>query len=199
MPLSERTTAALIEARRRVRAGQPAGHSVVDELLRDRREEFLRDVIQAAPLSHLEIEVLEAGGVELAEKPDDKGVERAAQEELARFLMECLSLEEFQHELKLTNLAVEELLENRVAYSFDRFGPTLFPLFQIDEGSLLPGIDRVGPAIPKSFHPYLIARWWSLPNRELQDEKEGPLLMSPRDWLLFGGDPERVLLVLRYL
>jgi len=197
--LSERATTALIEARRRMRAGQPEGHSLVDELLRERREEFLREMMQAAPLSNLEIEALEAGGVDLVKNPDGDDGEPSAQEELARFLIECLSVEEFQNELKLTNLALQALVKDRGAYSFDEFGPTLFPLFQIERGSLLPGFDRVGPAIPKDLHPYLVSRWWSLPNRELQDEDDRGQLISPRDWLLSGKDSETVLQAARYL
>lgn len=63
------------------------------------------------------------------------------------------------------------------------------PAWQFDGDALLPGLDRVLPALNPALHPVAVLRWMTTPNTDL--EADG-MAFSPRDWLWAGYDPARV-------
>ena len=65
------------------------------------------------------------------------------------------------------------------------------PLFQLDDTGqqLVPGLATVAPRLA-NVHPVAVARWFTLPHPDLVDE-DGQSI-SPRAWLLGGGDPAEV-------
>ena len=65
------------------------------------------------------------------------------------------------------------------------------PLFQLDDlgRQLVPGLAVVAPRLA-NVHPVAVARWFTLPHPDLADKQGRPI--SPRAWLLGGGDPEAV-------
>ena len=65
------------------------------------------------------------------------------------------------------------------------------PLFQLDDlgQQLVPGLAAVAPRLA-GVHPVAVARWFTLPHPDLVDDDGNPV--SPRAWLLGGGDPAEV-------
>ena len=65
------------------------------------------------------------------------------------------------------------------------------PLYQLDDAGhrLLPGLASVAPRLVQ-VHPVAAARWFVLPHPDLVDDSGGAI--SPRAWLLSGGDPQEV-------
>ncbi len=199
MPLSEKANRLLVDARKRLRAGVPVGHSLVDEFLRERREEFLRDAVRSEPLTPEEIEALKQGGADLSDREDGWDPYRSYQEGLAVMLIESLSDDEFCSRLNLSLNDVERLVSEKKVYSVDQYGPRLFPLFQIQGDALLPGFERVGPVIPTTCLPYVLDGWWRHPNSEFEPELDDDVLLSPREWLINGNDVDAVISAIRYL
>jgi hypothetical protein len=62
------------------------------------------------------------------------------------------------------------------------------PLYQVDDAGqrLVPGLPSVAPRLA-DVHPVVAARWFTLPHPDLEAEDGQPI--SPRAWLLSGGDP----------
>ena len=73
-----------------------------------------------------------------------------------------------------------------------RDGPVWrMPRWQFAGGWVVPGAERVFPAIPANAHPVALARWFTSPDPDLVvGPDETPV--SPRDWLAGGGDPAEV-------
>jgi hypothetical protein len=65
------------------------------------------------------------------------------------------------------------------------------PLFQLDDlgQQLVPGLEMVAPRLAH-VHPVAAARWFTLPHADLVGDEGRPI--SPRAWLLGGGEPEAV-------
>ena len=65
------------------------------------------------------------------------------------------------------------------------------PLFQLDDlgQHLVPSLDVVAPRLAH-VDPLAVARWFTLPHADLVDYEGRPI--SPRAWLLGGGDPQEV-------
>jgi hypothetical protein len=63
------------------------------------------------------------------------------------------------------------------------------PRFQFHGDRLVPGVERVFPRVAPEAHPVAVYRWFTMsnPDLELQDQS-----LSPRDWLLSGGDPAAI-------
>ncbi|HEX2924587.1 MAG TPA: DNA-binding protein [Chloroflexota bacterium] len=77
----------------------------------------------------------------------------------------------------------------RTLYGIRFRGGWRLPIFQFHGGDLLPGIEEVLPKVPRDLHPLELLNWFTSPNPELL--LPGALEpVSPRDWLLAGGDPK---------
>ncbi|WP_189060486.1 helix-turn-helix domain-containing protein [Longimycelium tulufanense] len=70
----------------------------------------------------------------------------------------------------------------------DRGGWRL-PAWQFADGRLLPGVEVVLPAFPPDQPPLVVAAFMTTPQEDLP---LGERQATPREWLLAGGDPERV-------
>ncbi len=69
------------------------------------------------------------------------------------------------------------------------------PRFQFGGARPIPGIELVWPALPATLNPVAVLSWFTAAHPELEVEVQGgagPVLISPREWLLSGRDPERV-------
>ena len=64
------------------------------------------------------------------------------------------------------------------------------PAFQFEGGGEVPGIAEVLARIDRSVHPVAVLNWFVLPNPDLYLEEDEARPVSPRHWLLSGGDPE---------
>lgn len=159
----------------------------------------LRDAVRSEPLTPAEKEVLKEGGADLTDRENDWDPFLAYQEGLATMLIESLSDDEFCTRLHLSLNELERLIRERKVYSLDRYGPRLFPLFQIEGDALLPGFERVRPVIPTTCLPYVLDGWWRRPNSELEPELDDEVFLSPRDWLINRNDVDAVINAIRYL
>ena len=65
------------------------------------------------------------------------------------------------------------------------------PIFQLEDGRLLPGLEEILAALPEELHPIAVCNWFMTPNVDLvPKDLEHPL--SPREWLLAGRSPKTV-------
>ncbi|GAA0992492.1 hypothetical protein [Subtercola frigoramans] len=81
-------------------------------------------------------------------------------------------------------------LENRL-YSYLADGKSRFPSWQFssDGSSVLPGLPEVLAALDSALHPRTVMGFFSTPQSELVIDH---VSVTPRDWLLGGGDPREV-------
>jgi hypothetical protein len=63
------------------------------------------------------------------------------------------------------------------------------PRFQFYGDRLVPGIERVFPRVDPEMHPVAVYYWFTMPSPDLELQDQN---LSPRDWLLSGGDPAAV-------
>jgi excisionase family DNA binding protein len=78
----------------------------------------------------------------------------------------------------------------RTLYAF-RYGTRWrFAAWQVSTAAAIPGINELAPAIPPSMHPAFVRGLMLAPRRQLVDGDE---LKSPRDFLIEGGDPARII------
>lgn len=71
------------------------------------------------------------------------------------------------------------------------------PSFQLTDHGELPGLRTVIRALRPDIRPVQVFAFFTTAQADLLDEKDKP--MTPRDWLLSGGDPEPVAELAQYL
>ena len=59
----------------------------------------------------------------------------------------------------------------------------------------MPGISEVLRHVDRSLHPVALSNRFTLPNPDIYLDEEGEVAVSPKEWLISGGDP-RVLVSL---
>ena len=62
------------------------------------------------------------------------------------------------------------------------------PAFQFEGGKEVPGIAEVLARVDRSLHPVAVLNWFMVPNPDLYLDEEEAEPVSPRYWLLSGGD-----------
>jgi hypothetical protein len=143
-------------------------------------------------LTRAEAAVLERGGVDLAPPPadaDDPLLATAV--EYAALLATALSVDEAATLLGVHPSRVRQRLTARTLYGIRHANVWRLPRFQFAGSRLVPGAERVFPALAPGAHPVAVARWFTAPDADLvvgPDERS----VSPRDWLAGGGDPGEV-------
>ncbi len=85
---------------------------------------------------------------------------------------------------------VRQRLAKRTLYGVKVDGVWRLPTFQFHADRLIPGWERVAPALDPSLNPVTVYQWCTLPDGDLIMAGEP---ISPRAWLLRGGDPEAVI------
>lgn len=143
-------------------------------------------------LTPAEVAVLESGGADFAPLPADQDDPRlAAAIELAALLATALSVEQVAGMLRVHQARVRQRLTARTLYGMRDGNVWRLPRFQFAGGRVVPGAERVFPALPPDAHPVGVARWFTSPDPDLVlGPDETPV--SPRDWLAGGGDPVEV-------
>ncbi|TAK24208.1 MAG: hypothetical protein EPO26_07305 [Chloroflexota bacterium] len=143
-------------------------------------------------LTLAEATVLERGGVSLTGlSAADASPLLATAIEYAALLTTAHSVDEVATILGVNSSRVRQRLTARTLYGLRDGTVWRLPRFQFDGGRLVPGAERVLPAIPPGAHPVAVARWFTSPD---QDLVVGPdeTAVSPRDWLASGRDPAEV-------
>jgi excisionase family DNA binding protein len=146
-------------------------------------------------LTPAELSFLQAAGVTPAElAPPELGtsgplIQTAA--DYAALLAAALTVPELATRLGVDQSRVRQRIAQHTVIALKVGATWRLPLFQLDDGGehLVPGLSQVAPRLA-GLHPVLIARWFTLPHVDLSDAADTSL--SPRAWLLGGGDPTEV-------
>jgi hypothetical protein len=90
----------------------------------------------------------------------------------------------------------QRLVRERSLYGIKQGSEWRVPMFQFEGDTLVPGIDKVFAALPRSLNPVAVLSWLMTPNPDLEEprkrESGRARQLSPRDWLLTGNPPEAV-------
>jgi excisionase family DNA binding protein len=147
-----------------------------------------------APLSDAEVEYLrEYGGPGVSAALGDGSLTdlrrtsgEAAVDRVAQAISGSHSLEEAAHLLGVDRTRVSHRLRAGTLWSFTLGRHRRIPRWQLlPNGSLLPGLATIVPAIPAGIEPATVAAFMSTPQHDLGDE-------SPSRFLASGGDPRVV-------
>ncbi len=101
-----------------------------------------------------------------------------------------LSVSDVAAMLHVDESRVRQRLAKRTLYGVKLDGVWHLPTFQFHAGRVIPGLERVLPALDLSLNPIAVSQWFTLPDVDLAIGGE---LISPHDWLLRGGDPGAVI------
>jgi hypothetical protein len=147
-------------------------------------------------LSTGELSFLHEAGVDLTEfAPLDPGVvapELHTAALSAGLLATSLSVTQVASRLSVDASRIRQRLANHSLYGLRKGGAWRLPQFQFtDDGSqVVPGFGDIAPTLCGLF-PVDVATWFTTPHVDLVDAEDTPL--SPRDWLLGGGDSAALL------
>lgn len=167
-------------------------------------EAFLRRVVEAVrempsagpPLlspnefTAAEREALERGGLVLEpfQRHDDDPSARFIAS-FATMVATSMTPTEVAELLGVDPSRIRQRLGNRTLLGFKVGMEWRIPRFQFDGNRLVPGVERVFPRIEPDMHPVGILRWFTLPDPDLEVDD---VAVSPRDWLLSGGNPDAI-------
>jgi hypothetical protein len=158
----------------------PYGHVDARRALTGAELGFLAD----AGIGADELAPLEAGG----ESPKLRGAAKSA-----ALLISALSVQEAAQRLGVDASRVRQRLAQHTLYGVRVDSAWRLPLFQFtdDLSAVVPGFGVIAPTLA-DLHPVGVANWFTLPHVDLvvgEDETR----VSPRGWLLSGGDPQELL------
>jgi hypothetical protein len=146
-------------------------------------------------LTETELRFLEEAGVDPAElAPRDHGAASPlalTAADYAALLTMAVTVSDLAARLGVDTSRIRQRLALHTLYGIKDGTAWRIPLFQLDDAgqALVPGLHRVAP-LWAGAHPVEVARWFTLPHVDLEDA-DGES-MSPRAWLLTGGDPALV-------
>jgi len=156
----------------------------------------------AQELPKAELDVLRGGGFEVDAGPvaEEDPIARASAAYSA--LMEtALTIKAVAAAMGRNESRIRQRLLERTLYGMRRGRNWLLPLFQFEvedrNGTrtikgVVPGIEKLFPALSPKLHPVSVWRWFTSPSTELVDDTSPDKPISPRDWLLAGRDPTPV-------
>jgi hypothetical protein len=101
-----------------------------------------------------------------------------------------LSVADAAAALHVDESRVRQRLAKRTLYGVKFDGVWRLPTFQFDAGRLIPGLERVVPALDPALNPVAVYQWFTFPDVDLAIDGEPT---SPRAWLLHGGNPGAVI------
>jgi hypothetical protein len=111
-------------------------------------------------------------------------------------IAESLTTTETARLVGLSASTIRRRRANRSLYAFPHGTQWRFAAWQFSTTATIPGIDDLAPAIPPSMHPAFVRGLMLAPRRQLVDGDE---LKSPRDFLIEGGDPARIIAIFEAL
>jgi hypothetical protein len=156
------------------------------------------DADPAASLTGDEVAALTAVGADPAPRRRREADPRAATAaDYAALLADALPVAAAADRLGIDGSRVRHRLAQRRLIGIRQSRGWLLPAYQFGAGGgLLPGLDRVAAGLPDGVHPVVLARFFTTPQPELVVARRS---VSPRQWLQGGGDPERVVGLVRTL
>jgi hypothetical protein len=142
-------------------------------------------------LTPAEAAALAAGGADLrplgAEEPGPRAATAAA---YGALLAGGLTVAEAAARLDVDPSRVRHRLADRTLWGIRLRAGWRLPAVQFaDDGGMVPGLDRVLPAIPADLHPVAVWRWLTTPIPDLSLDGSPA---APLPWLAAGGRPDEV-------
>ena len=137
-----------------------------------------------------EIVASKKGGLDLA--PREAGLDPLAgtASKYVALLASALTTREAAGVLEVGESRIRQRLSEGTLYGVKAGRENRLPAFQFEGGREVPGIAQVLTRMDRSVHPVAVLNWFTLPNPDLYLDKEEARPVSPRHWLLSGGDPE---------
>ena len=86
----------------------------------------------------------------------------------------------------------QKISEGRLYAIRGRNGERRLPRFQFSQGGTIEGMQEAMREVPEGVHPVSLQNFFLSPNPDLYLDAEEEMPVSPRDWLLSGGDPRAV-------
>jgi hypothetical protein len=93
---------------------------------------------------------------------------------------------------------VRQRLRERSLFGVEYEGEWRLPRFQFERNHVLPGLAEVVASVPSDANALEVAEWFLSPDPDLEIEGRAEPL-SPREWLLRGMPPERLVKLARQL
>jgi excisionase family DNA binding protein len=159
-----------------VLAGMPTGRWVPEPL---------------GELSPGEAEAMGEGGLDLSppssDEPDPLAVTASR---YAALLASSLTTREAAGLLSVSEGRVRQRLKHGTLYAVKAGRENRLPAFQFEGGGEVPGLGTVVRALRPGAHPVAVLNFFVNPNQDLYLDEEEGRPVSPRDWLLSGGDPK---------
>lgn len=147
-------------------------------------------------LSQAEAAELEDGGFDLAPRNHDKDPIGRYAVLYADMLAKSKSVKETAEILGVNPSRVRQRLVERSLYGIKQGSEWRLPTFQFYDRKLVPGIGKVLAALSGSLNPVSVLSWFMVESPDLEASDEGDSRrirrFSPREWLLMGNPPERV-------
>lgn len=135
--------------------------------------------------------ILKEGGFDLSpRRAKGGGFGLRAAEQYAAILASALTVSQAARRVGVDGSRVRQRLLARELYGIRERRGWLIPIFQFEADRLVPRLDRVLPRLDPGLHPLSVVSWFTRPHPDLylpEDASETPV--SPREWLLAGGDP----------
>ena len=158
----------------------------IDELSRDLRA---APDSSASRLPEAEESLLHTHGGIVAPVADDLSVRkttlRSSASNLAEQTRESLSVDQAANLLMVDGSRVRHRVRDRALYAFNIGGALRLPTWQFQRHGSIPGLRTLVAALPAGLHPLEVAGFMTIPDADLTIDDEP---ISPRDWLLGGGE-----------
>lgn len=169
----------------------------VDELSRD---------LHAAPdssasrLTEAEDSLLHDHGGIAAPVADDQSVRHATLRSSASNLVEqtreSLSVEQAAKLLMVDGSRVRHRVRDQALYAFKIGGALRLPTWQFHRHDSIPGLRTLLAALPAGLHPLEVAGFMTTPDGDLTVDNDA---ISPREWLVGGGELRPVVELIEHL
>lgn len=139
-----------------------------------------------------EVAALERGGVDLSpSKPDEPDPLARTAARYAAMLATSYTTSEVARTLGKTDGRVRQRVAEKTLYGLQAAGRGhRLPAFQFEGGRGVPNIGKVIRVLPEDLHPVEVLNWFTMPNADLYLDEEEERPVSPKEWLLSGGNPE---------
>ncbi len=156
-----------------------------------------RPVEPGADLSVAEAAVLARGstGLDVSSATTARALGRTAAR-WAGLLTDSANAAEAARLLGVQESRVRQRLADRTLYGFKHEGVWRVPRFQFYHDRPVPGVAAVFPRLPDTVTPIAVETWFTTPTMELVS---GDHALSPREWLITGGDPTAVATLAAFL
>jgi excisionase family DNA binding protein len=139
-----------------------------------------------------ELSVLEEGGLTFDASEYGNRVSRTASK-YAAISASALTVREAAALLAVSEGRVrQKISEGRLYAIRGRNGERRLPRFQFSERGAVEGMQDAMREVPPGVHPVSLQNFFLSPNPDLYLDAEEETPVSPRDWLLSGGDPRAV-------